>query len=71
MNAVDTILTGQVKQFKEAKAAAIPIDAAVPLDQGRKLLPLASDAVKAEWTALAENSPDRKNKLFGRFGKRH
>jgi serine/threonine-protein kinase len=69
---VDQILLGQVKQIEEAAASGGQIDAARQMADNRKLLPFASDAVKAEWSALANRYGGEKKTdgFFSRMGRR-
>ena len=69
--AVDQILTGQVRRIQETKASGAQIDSVAELAANRKLLPFASDAVKAEWVALASQyeKTDKVQRAFGRMGK--
>jgi hypothetical protein len=69
--AVDQILTSQVRHIQETKASRTQIDPAAELATNRKLLPFASDAVKAEWAALASQyeKTDKVPRAFGRMGK--
>jgi ribosomal 50S subunit-associated protein YjgA (DUF615 family) len=69
---VDQILRGQVKQIQEAAASGGQIDAARQMADNRKLLPFASDAVKAEWSALANRYGGEKKTdgFFSRMGRR-
>jgi hypothetical protein len=70
--AVDQILIGQVKQIQETTAAGGQIDAARQLADNRRLLAFASDAVKAEWSALANQYGGEKKSdgFFSRMGRR-
>jgi biotin operon repressor len=43
-----------VKHIQEIKAAGAQIDPVAQLADNRKLLPFASDTVKAEWSVLAD-----------------
>jgi serine/threonine-protein kinase len=71
--AVDRILMTQVKHIQEAKSTGAKIDPAAQLTANRKLLPFASDAVKTEWGALADQYSGEKKMsgFFNRLGKRN
>ena len=72
MNAVDKLLASQVEEIRRSQASGAQIDPAVPLDKNKRLLPFASDAVKADWSLLAEEhaGPKKSDKFFGRFSRR-
>jgi hypothetical protein len=68
---VDQILVSQAKHIQEVKAAGGQMDPSRQLADNRRLLPFASDAVKAEWSLLADQySESKMGKLLARFGKR-
>ena len=71
--AVDRILISQVKHIQATKASGARIDPAAQLTANRKLLPFASDTVKAEWCVLADQYSGEKKmgSFFTRMGKRN
>jgi serine/threonine-protein kinase len=72
ITAVDQILTSQVKHIQETRVAGAQIDPAAQLAANRKLLPFASDAVKTEWSLLADQYSGEKRigNFFARLGGR-
>ena len=70
--AVDQILISQLKQVQQTNASGAQIDPAAQLAANRKLLPFASEAVKAEWSVLADQYSGEKkvSSFFARRGKR-
>ena len=70
--AVDHILVSQVKQVQEATTSGLQIDPTTQFGDNRKLIPFASDAVRAEWILLADqlNRGKKGRSFFARLGKR-
>jgi hypothetical protein len=71
-SAVDAILTTQITHIQKARAESLPVNPASQLADSQKLLPFASDKVKAEWSATAgqyRSNNGKMDKLFGRLGK--
>jgi hypothetical protein len=68
--AVDQVLMQQMHRVQTAKAAgaeSVPVET---FDETRKLAPFASEAVRRQWSLLADPSSDKKDKFLARLGRR-
>jgi serine/threonine-protein kinase len=70
--AADQVLTDQIKQVREAASSGAPIDPSRQFAENRQLLAFASDAVKGEWSLLADqySTGKKAGNFFARLGRR-
>lgn len=70
--AIDQVLTNQIRSVQAAKASGTAILPSETFASNRKLLPFASDAIRAQWSLLADPNSNgkRSDNFLARFGKR-